>query len=371
MTSLTPVRVGIIGCGNISPAYIKGCAEYDILKVVALADMNPAAADARAKEFGIERVLTVDELIADPDIDLVINLTIPSAHAPVNRRILLAGKHAYTEKPFGLNRAEGAEVLALAREKGLLVGCAPDTYLGPAWQTARKVLDDGLIGEPSAAFGSMLSGGPESWHPSPEFFYKHGGGPLFDMGPYYLSALVHLLGPVKMVTAMAKKAFAQRTVGSGPLQGNKIDVDIFTHLSGLLEFENGVQATTIFSFDTFGGGELPRLEIYGHLGTLHLPDPNHRDGELKIRLQGEKDWTVYPNEHMHTPPHRGIGVADMAYAIRTGRSTRVAGEIANHVLDIMCAFGESAQSHSVVHLLTSCVRPEMFPIKMPARGLDS
>ena len=333
-------RVGIIGCGNISGIYLTNCRKLPGLELVACADLDMARARAKAAEHGI-RAAAVDELLADPEIDLVINLTIPAVHAEVSQAVLTAGKHVYTEKPLATRRTDGAAALALAREKGLRVGSAPDTFLGGGLQTCRKLIDDGAIGEPVAAVAFMTGHGPEGWHPDPEFFYKPGAGPMYDMGPYYLTALASLLGPIARVTGSARISFPERTIGSGPKQGQQIVVETPTHVAGVLDFAGGAVATLITSFDVWAAN-LPRIEIYGSEGSLSVPDPNTFGGPVRIRLAKDKEWRDVPLTHGHTENSRGLGVADMAAAIRKGRPHRASGELAFHVLDVMAAFEEAS-----------------------------
>ncbi len=326
------IKIGFVGCGNILNQYVLGCRRYDVLEIVACASLHGTSAHTKAAEHGIPRSCTVDELLAMPDIDLVINLTVPAAHVAVNEAALRAGKHIYAEKPFALDSRGGARVLALAQERGLLVGCAPDTFLGGGLQTARKLLDDGAVGRPVAAFAFMLCHGHEHWHPSPEFYYAQGGGPMFDMGPYYFTALIGLLGPVARVTGMAKTSITERTITSQPLAGKKINVTVPTHYASTAEFANGTVASLVLSFDVWPGPVLPRIVIYGTEGTLELPDPNRFDGEVRLYRPGVKEPQVIAHTHS-IARGRGTGVADMAYSIlRRERPHRASGELANHLV---------------------------------------
>jgi predicted dehydrogenase len=352
-------RVGVIGCGNISGIYLTNCRKLPGLALVACADLDIGRARAKAVEHGI-RAAAVDELLADPDIDLVINLTIPAVHAEVSMSALAAGKHVYTEKPLATRRADGAATLALAREKGLRVGSAPDTFLGGGLQTCRKLIDDGAIGEPVAAVAFMTGHGPEGWHPDPEFFYKPGAGPMFDMGPYYLTALVSLLGPITRVTGSARISFPERTIGSGPKQGQKIAVETPTHVAGVLDFAGGAVATLITSFDVWAAN-LPRIEIYGSEGSLSVPDPNTFGGPVRIRQAKDKEWRDVPLTHGYTENSRGLGVADMASAIRAGRPHRASGELAYHVLDVMAAFEEASTAGCHVAITSGPPQVEALP----------
>ncbi len=360
-------KVGIIGCGNISNAYFKGCAAFDILEVVACADIDLDRAKAKGEEQGVKG-MSVEELLAHPDIDIVINLTIPAAHAEVSLQALEAGKNVHAEKPFALTREDGQKVLALAKEKDLLVGCAPDTFLGGGLQTCRKLIDDGWIGQPVAATAFMLGHGPEAWHPNPDFFYKVGGGPMFDMGPYYLTALVHLLGPVKRVTGSARISFPERVATSEALFGHRIEVEIPTHVTGILDFASGAVGTLITSFDVWSHN-LPRIEIYGSEGSLSVPDPNTFHGPVRVRRAGEKDWSDIPLTHSDQVG-RGIGVADMAYALQNGRPNRASGQLAYHVLDLMHAFHDASSTGRHVKMKSTVKRPAPLPLGLLAGQLD-
>jgi predicted dehydrogenase len=274
------VKVGIIGCGNISDIYLKNCTKvFDNLEVVACADLIMDRAKAKAEAYNIPKACTVEELLADPEIEIVINLTIPKAHAEVCLAALEAGKNVYVEKPLAISREDGKKIIETAKKKGLLVGGAPDTFLGGGIQTCKKIIDDGWIGEPIAATAFMVCHGHESWHPDPEFYYKLGGGPMFDMGPYYLTALVSLMGPIRRVTGSARITFPERLITSQPKYGTKITVDVPTHVAGIMDFESGAIGTILTSFDVWGS-QLPRIEIYGSAGSMIVPDPNKTAGGL-------------------------------------------------------------------------------------------
>ncbi|TNJ68033.1 Gfo/Idh/MocA family oxidoreductase [Paenibacillus hemerocallicola] len=356
------VKVGIIGCGNISAIYFKNCKLYRGLEVVACADLDVARAQARAEEFGVPKGCSVDELLADPQIDLVINLTIPAAHAEICQRALLAGKHVYVEKPLAVTREDGRKTLELAKEKGLRVGCAPDTFLGGGIQTCIKLIRDGWIGEPLAATAFMMARGPEGWHPDPVFFYKTGGGPMFDMGPYYLTALVAMLGPINRVAGMTKTSFPERRITSEPKYGQMIQVDIPTHIAGMLEFDSGAIGTIITSFDIMGGANLPRIEIYGSAGTLSVPDPNTFGGPIQFRRKGAKEWAPIPLTHGFAENSRSVGALDMALAIAENRPHRASGDLAYHVLEAMHGFHDASNQGSHYEMKSKCASPEPMPM---------
>jgi predicted dehydrogenase len=364
------MRVGIIGCGNIFGQYITACRLFPVLDVVACADIDMEKARATAVEYNLPRAVTVSELLADPGVDLVINLTIPAVHAEVSMATLQAGKHVYSEKPLATNTADGRALLALAAEQGLRVGCAPDTFLGGGLQTCRKLIDDGWIGEPVAATAFMMGAGPEGWHPNPAFFYQAGAGPLFDMAPYYLTALVHLLGPIRQVTAAARISFAERIATSAARMGERLPVDTPTHVAGLLEFHGGPIATLITSFDIKGGSNLPRIEIYGSQGTLSVPDPNTFGGPVRVRRAGATDWLDVP---LLTSDQvgRGIGTADMAYGIQNGRPHRASGDLAFHVLETMESLLLAAEQGRHIALQSKPPRPAPLPLGLLPGQLDA
>jgi predicted dehydrogenase len=363
-------RIGVIGCGNISPIYLQAGKRFEILEVAACADIDLERAKARAAEFDIPKACSVEELLADPDIDIVVNLTIPKAHGPVGLTVLQAGKSVYNEKPLAALREEAQPLLTTARERGLRVGGAPDTFLGGGLQTCRKLIDDGVIGEPVAATAFMMGHGHESWHPDPEFYYQVGGGPMFDMGPYYLTALINLLGPVRRVTGSTRISFPERTITSQPKYGTKIEVKTPTHIAGVLDFASGAIGTIITSFDVWGH-HAPIIEIYGSEGTLSVPDPNTFGGVVRVRKAREQEWVEVPLTHGYTQNSRGLGVADMAYAIRSGRQHRANGELAYHVLDIMHAIHDASREGRHVELTSTCERPAPLPVGLREGTLDN
>jgi predicted dehydrogenase len=364
------VRVGVVGCGKISSIYFTNCKTFAALEVVACADLNVARAQASAAEHGIPKACSVDELLSDQGIDLVINLTIPAAHAQVCIQALEAGKHVYVEKPLAVSREEGRNILAAAQRKGLLIGSAPDTFLGGGIQTCIKLIQDGWIGTPVAASAFMIGRGHEHWHPDPEFYYAPGGGPMFDMGPYYLTALVALLGPIRRVTGSAKISYPERTITSAPKFGNKIAVETPTHIAGVIDFESGPIGTVITSFDAFGGSQLPRIEIYGSEGTISVPDPNTFGGPVRVRRWDAKEFSDIPLTHGYTENSRGLGVLDMAYAIRNGRANRANGELAYHILEAMHGFHDASNEGKHYIMQSSCEKPKPLPGGMVRGVLD-
>lgn len=368
---MKPVKVGIIGCGNISSAYFKGIRKFPIMELVACADIDVERAKARAEEFSVPKACSVEEILADPEIEIVVNLTIPKAHAEVCLAVLEAGKSVYVEKPLAVTREEGQQMVALAKQKGLHIGSAPDTFLGGGIQTARKLIDDGWIGTPIAATGFMMGRGHENWHPDPDFYYQVGGGPMFDMGPYYLTAMVFLMGPIRRVTGSARITFPERTITSQPKYGTKITVNTPTHIAGVLDFENGAIGTLITSFDIMGGtSPFPNIEIYGTEGSLRVPDPNTFAGPVLVRRAGASEWSEVPLTHHFTEQGRGLGVADMAYSIRTGRPHRVNGDLAYHVLEAMHGFHDASRDGKHYVMQSTCERPAPFPLGLPQDALD-
>ena len=361
-------RVGIIGCGNILRAYVQGCRAFDILEIVACADILPEKARAAAAEHGIPSALSVEDLLSNASIDIVINLTIPAAHAQVSQAILDSGHHLYSEKPLAIEREDGRAIMDKAAQKGLRVGCAPDTFLGGGLQTCRKLLDDGWIGQPVGATAFMMSHGPESWHPNPGFFYQAGAGPLFDMAPYYLTALVHLLGPIKRVAGATRISFPERIATSEALYGQRLPVSVPTHSTALLDFAAGPVASLITSFDVWRS-TLPRMELYGSEGTLLVPDPNTFGGPVRLWRTRQEEWREIPLSHSDGV-RRGVGLADMAYALASGRPHRASGDMAYHVLDVMQAVEESSVAGRHIQLESACRQPQALPLGLLDGMLD-
>ena len=347
-------KIAIVGCGNISDTYLENCPAFG-LDVVACTDMDMSRAEAKAGQFGIA-ARPLDELLDDSSIEIIVNLTPPSSHAELSRAALNAGKHVYSEKPLATDRTAGAQLLELARSKGLRIGCAPDTFLGAGLQTCRKLLDEGVIGEPVAAVAFVAGHGMEMWHPNPDFFYQPGAGPMFDIGPYYLTALVSMLGPVRRLTGSTRISFPERLITSQPLAGTKIKVNTPTHVTGVLDFVSGPVATVIASFDVWATN-LPRLEIYGSAGSLSMPDPNTFGGPVQVRSATDEEWQDVPLTQGHSENSRGLGVSDMAAAIRENRPHRANGRMAFHVLDLMQSFEEASTSGQHIEIQSRCERP--------------
>lgn len=369
--ALRPVKFGIIGCGAISDAYFNATKKFPILEVAACADLMVERAREKAEKHGVQKATTPDELLADPEIEIVINLTIPKAHYEVSKAALLAGKHVHVEKPLTVTREQGAELLEIARDRNLRVGCAPDTFLGGGHQTCRKLIDDGWIGEPVAATAFMMGHGHESWHPAPEFYYKAGGGPMFDMGPYYLTALVNMMGPIRRVTGSTRITFPERTITSQPLAGTRVSVDVPTHIAGVMDFANGAIGTIITSFDVWSAPNFSPIVVYGTEGTLAVPDPNGFGGTVQYKSKRMKEFMDVPLTHGHTENSRGIGAADIAYASQSGRKHRTSGELAYHVLEAMWAFHDASDQGRHYEMKSTTERPAPLRTDLPDDQLDA
>jgi len=352
-----------MGCGNISAAYLKMASRFHGIKVAAVADAVASVAEMRSKEYGVPAV-SPDALLADPTIDIILNLTIPGAHYEVGRRALEAGKHVFSEKPYVLNVEEGKKLAALAKEKGLRIGSAPDTILGGAHQYGRHLLDQGEVGRITSGVCAMMCHGHESWHPSPEFYYKVGGGPLFDMGPYYVSNLVQLLGPVARVTGFTSSATLTRTITSEPKKGTVIPVETPTNIHAVLEFVSGAVVTLITSFDVWHN-EIEHMVLHGTEGAIYMPDPNNFFGEIRVAKPGQPVAKVEQWDHAFVPDestrhYRSSGLADMAMGILEGRPHRCNGDFALHVIDIMDGILRAGAEKRVVEMTTSCDRFDIF-----------
>jgi predicted dehydrogenase len=342
---MTKLKLGLIGCGNISPLYLKAAQHFENLEYLACSDLNMDAAKARAKEFNIPNVLNVDEIIHHPEIDCIVNLTVPTAHAEVAKKALNAGKHVYNEKPLAAELADAKEIVSLAKAKNLRLACAPSTFLGATVQTARQAVQERMIGEVVAANAFFMSHGMEHWHPNPESFYQKGAGPMFDIGPYYLTALVHILGSVSSVSASARISFKERTISSQPKAGQTFAVTTPTHIAGTLEFTSGAIATVITSFDVWHT-QMPRFEIYGSEGTLALEAPNMFGVKVEVRKAKDETWQTLPlvSAHQDFEGSWGLALADLAWAIEESRPHKASSEQALHVLELMHAFLGSAES---------------------------
>ena len=357
MTGSGPVGVGLIGAGNISNQYLDNLTAFPDVEVLFVADIDIARAKEQADKYGVPGSGTAEELLAHPGIEIVVNLTVPAAHVHVAMRALAAGKNVWTEKPIALDREGGKALLAEAAARGLRVATAPDTFLGAGLQAGKRLIEGGSIGTPLSALALFQNGGPEPWHPNPDFFYVHGGGPLFDMGPYYLTTLVQNLGPAKRVAASTSTASAERTIGSGARAGEKIPVEVATHVSALIEFEGGASAQCVFSFQS----ALPRngfVEIAGTEGTLVFPDPNNFDGEFRLWETGSKEPETIATSSIGG---RGTGVVELARAIRADVPERASGQQAYHVLDIMVSIIEAAESGQFVEIESTVQQAESLP----------
>jgi predicted dehydrogenase len=362
------VGVGVIGCGNISSAYLTAARKFPVLDIVALSDARMEAAEARAAEFG-HAACTVDEVLADPAVEIVLNLTVPTAHVEVGLKAIAAGKHVYSEKPLGVALAEARRLVDAADRRGLRLGCAPDTFLGGAHQTARALVDEGLIGRPVGGTAFFMCPGHERWHPNPGFYYLAGGGPMLDMGPYYITDLVNLLGPVASVMGTATRMRSERLVTSAPQAGARIPVDVATHVTGVLRFASGAAVAVTMSFDVARHRHVP-LEIYGEQGSLIVPDPNHFGGRIEYATASE-DWREIPIRHAYADAnYRSLGLADMAQAIRSGRAHRASGALALHTLEVMEAFQASSDAGRAVEIWSRPERPAPLPPTLSVGELD-
>lgn len=353
MSSTGPVGVGLIGAGNISTQYLENLTQFPDVEVRFIADLVPEVAQAQAEKFGIAAHGTVEELLADEAIEIVVNLTIPAVHAEVATRVLDAGKHVWSEKPIALDRDSGKALLEHAQSLGLRVATAPDTFLGAGIQSSLRAVESGRIGSALTALTLMQSPGPESWHPNPAFLFDVGAGPLFDIGPYYITTLVQFFGPVKAVHGVVGKAKAERVIGSGPKAGETFPVNVPTHVAALIEFESGQTAQSTFSFDSKLGRT--QFEVAGDEATLTVPDPNTFDGELVFHTgrKGEDDDGIETAPATGSTFSRGTGVVELARAIRAGVPERASGEMAFHVLDVMQSIIESGESGQPVQVAST------------------
>jgi predicted dehydrogenase len=369
--------IGIIGAGNISATYLHLAPLFRGIEMRAIADINKAAATARASEYGVE-ARTIDDLLSGEDIDIVVNLTVPDAHFDVSKQILSGGKHLYSEKPLTLSLKEGLELQKIASKNKLKAGCAPDTYLGGAHQLARKLIDDGQVGTITSGTAHVMNHGMEHWHPNPDFFFRPGGGPILDLGPYYIANLINLIGPVRRVAALTSTATPTRTISSEPRKGETIKVTTPTTIQALLEFESGASITLSASWDVWAHHH-PNMELYGTEGSIFLPDPNFFGGEVKLAKPGKKARAVKAWLHPFGTPnqkhaagmmanYRTAGLADMAAAILTGRDIRCSIDRALHGVDVMVSILRSGEERKFVDIKTTCSRPEALGIR-EARSL--
>ena len=363
------INIGVIGCGNIFDAYIRNAVHFRDLSYVACADLNTEIAQRKAALYGLE-AMSIDAMLGRDDIDVVLNLTVPNAHAEVSLMAIAAGKHIYTEKPLAVTLAEGAAILDAARQRGVRVGSAPDTILGPAVQSGRAIVDSQEIGKVVSGLATVQSHGMEHWHPNPSFFYKKGGGPVLDVGPYYVSTLVNLLGPVTSVKASGTIGYPERVVTTeGPAKGDVIKVETYTTLHALLSFASGAHVTLLASWDVWNS-DLRPIELHGTEGTLRLADPNSFSGEVAVSVGAKSFRSIHTNTMpfgafnrdwvgdgvCRSSCYRGLGLADMASAIQAGVVHRCNGEFAFHVLETMLAIEDAAASNGTVNLRSSCSR---------------
>ncbi len=360
------INVGMVGVGCISGIYLKNLHEvFHELRLVAVCDLIRERAEKAQKEYGIPKLYdTMEELFADPEIDIVLNLTRPYQHYEVSKAALLAGKHVYSEKPLGADLAEGEELVALAKEKGLMIGGAPDTFMGAGIQSCRKLIDEGLIGEVIGGRCVMASHGVESWHPDPDFYYQRGGGPLFDMGPYYITALTNLLGGIKSVYGYNRTSYPTRLITAEPHVGEIIEVNTPTHIESFLTFDSGATVSLLTSFDIYNTKQT-NIEIYGTKGTLYVPDPNWFGGTITFFNGETKIAEEHPLAFDYAENSRCLGLADMAKAIEGGRVPRTSSKQTFHVLEVMASIMKSAELGAPVSLCSHFEREAPMDATLP------
>jgi len=356
-----PLTVGVIGAGNISGAYLRTLETLPNLRVAAIGDRDPERAAAAVRHTPGARAARPEDIMGEREIDVVLNLTPPAAHAQVALAAIAAGKHVYGEKPLAAERADAAAVCDAAAAAGLRVGCAPDTVLGTGIQTARKSIEQGLIGTPTSAMAVFTCFGHERWHPDPEFYYQPGGGPLLDMGPYYLSALIHMLGPVESVSGAASRPRPERVIAGGPRAGTHFSADVETHVTAVLEHGGGALTTLVMSFDVLASRACD-IEVHGTGGSLLVPDPNHFDGEVKLCTPGQDGWRTLPPSAGYVGAARGYGLAEMARAIGEDRPHRCSAELAYHVLDCAHTLLQAAQERTTLKVKSRCDVPPPVPL---------
>lgn len=357
---MRPARIGVIGCGNISGVYLENLGRFRGTEVAIVADLDEHKAIEAEVKFNLPKSGTVADVFGDPMVDIVLNLTPPKIHAAITRAAISVGKHVFSEKPLGLTFAEASAIMNDANTHGVQVGCAPDTVLGAGIQTARDLIDRGVIGDVVGAQAAMLSTGVESWHPNPEFYYEKGGGPMFDMGPYYLSALVHLLGPAQRIAGATRISFPTRTITTPAKRGKVIEVETPTHISGVIDFCSGAIATITTSFDTVPW-PIPHILVFGSKGTIEVPDPNHFGGIVKVRHKGNDESEKVPLQFAFSQNARGLGLLDMAIALDRKRAPRASGALGLHVVEMMEAFEKSSVTGSHCVLTTTVERPQAMP----------
>jgi len=371
------MKVGVIGCGNIADIYLKNSKQYfNNFKIVACADIKEEASKKFAEKYNIQQ-MSVDDLLADSKIKFIINLTIPNVHYEVSKSILKAKKHSYSEKPLSIEFKDGQELINIAKENDVYLGCAPDTFLGAGIQTARKIIDENEIGKIQLGSIAMAVPGHEIWHPNPDFYYQYGGGPILDMGPYYFSALINLLGPVLSVNSKLRRVYEKRIIGSGDRKNQEIKVDIPTSIISHLEFKSGTLIDAFFSFDVWKHNK-NHIELYGNLGSINIPDPNMFGGKLLTCSQRDGEWDSISTNHMNlgkynieknierthekltVANYRGIGVSEMIDSISKNKKNRCSGELSLHVLDVMDSILLSGKENKKIMLRSDCEQPEYF-----------
>jgi len=364
-------KIGFVGCGDISGIYLENITNmFGELKIIGVCDLIRQRAENAAEKYKIDKVYgDMHELFADPEVDIVLNITRPYEHLDVSIAALEAGKPVYSEKPLGASLKEARKIRDLSRNKKLHIGGAPDTFLGAGIQTCRKLIDDGFIGEIFGASAYMVCRGHESWHHDPEFYYKYGGGPMMDMGPYYLTALINLLGPIKTVTGMSKVSMAERTITSQPFHGKKIKVDVSTYVTGTMGFTSGAIGTIFTTFDVHTA-QVPRIEIYGSEGTLCVPDPNYFDGPVRLCRNVADGFKEIPIMFDYNTNSRALGLADMAKAMETGRPARANGDLLYHVVEVMTSFERASVERKFIDIESTVERPAPMVIPVIKGILD-
>ncbi|MCL2351946.1 MAG: Gfo/Idh/MocA family oxidoreductase [Firmicutes bacterium] len=361
-------KIGFVGCGSISGIYLENITHmFKEIEIAGVCDLIDERAENASKKYGVRKYADMHELFADPEVGIVLNLTRPYEHFGVTMAAVAAGKHVYSEKPLGATLEEGQKILEAARAKNVRIGGAPDTFLGAGIQTCRKLIDDGYIGTPVGASAFMVCHGHETWHPDPEFYYKFGGGPMMDMGPYYVTALVNLLGPVQSLTGMSGISFPKRLITSEPHNGETIGVDVPTYVTGLMRFHSGAIGTIFTTFDVYKA-KVPIIEIYGSEGTLSVPDPNCFGGPVGLFRPEKNEFLEFPLAFGYPENSRSLGLADMAKALETGRKPRASSDLTSHVLEIITGFDRSSALGRHIEISTKPERPA--PMVRPAAGRE-